>query len=97
MTAAIELQQQFVLVLKSEHKLRYFNMLQQGNKICSIKNSSLPDSLHKNRELSSSRPVFSIHFSILALRNLCDSNKQAVGTNVEMQDLRDKQRKLTQA
>ena len=40
MIAAIDLKHQLVLVLKSEHKLAYFNVLLQGEKkICSKRNS----------------------------------------------------------
>lgn len=46
-------------------------------------------------ELWHCSPTFSTHLPILAWRNLCDSNKQAVGASVEMQDLWDEQRKFT--
>lgn len=96
MIAAIDLKHQLVLVLKSEHKLAYFNVLLQGEKkICSKRNSHT-DILKRIWRCEIVVLYFSIHLSILALRNLCDSNKQAVGTNVEMQDLWDEQRKFTQ-
>lgn len=48
MTAAIDLKHQLVLVLKSEHKLVYFNVLLRGEKkICSKKNSSHTDILKR--------------------------------------------------
>lgn len=97
MTAAIELKHQLLLVLKSEHKLVYFNVQLWGEKkIFSEKKSSHTDIVNRIWSCEIVVLYFSIQLSILALRNLCDSNKQAVGTNMEMQDLWDEQRKFTQ-
>lgn len=92
MTAAVEVEHQLLLMLKSAHKLGYFNVLQWEKKIFSKKNSSYTN----GPTVWNCSSIFSIHLPILALRNLCDSNKQAVGTNVEMQDLWDEQRSFTQ-
>lgn len=47
MTAAIELEHQLILMLKSEHKLGYFDVLQGEKKIGSKKNSSYTNGPHR--------------------------------------------------
>lgn len=91
MTAAVEVEHQLLLMLKSAHKLGYFNVL-QWEKRFSLKRIHPIQMAPTVWNCSS---IFSIHLPILALRNLCDSNKQAVGTNVEIQDLWDEPRSFT--